>query len=246
MINRIVPALKRRRKWAQVGVYFLRTKPVQTRQLTIAGKVIPLLFPPGEKERHHYELGEIYLADCYKLRGLKEIHTIVDIGANVGLFSMIARHHFPQARIDAYEPNPGLLEIIESHLRPLGINLYHEAVGLENGRSSPVNTRGSLDYQVMVDPSGDLPMAGVSTVLERIGGTIDLLKMDCEGGEWEILQSNEFMRNVRTLAMEYHPRKQNVPVLNELILLLRRHKFHQVEIHQRVDESWGLLHATRA
>jgi FkbM family methyltransferase len=246
MILRFLHGIQRRWTWAKIGVYFARARDFQPRQLTLAGKPILLRFPTGEEDGHRYELGEIYAGDCYKLRGLENVRTIVDIGANIGLFSMIARHHFPHARIDAYEPNPGLREIIHHHLELLQVTIYQEAVGLADTRASMIPANGSLHHLVKTDPQGDVTVAGVRTVLDRIGGTIDLLKMDCEGGEWEILQSDEFMRSVRTLTMEYHPREPQVPVLNELILLLRKHQFHRVEIHQRVDESWGLLHASRS
>ncbi len=38
------------------------------------------------------------------LHMLGEVHTLVDIGANRGQFSLVARHTFPRARIHAVEP----------------------------------------------------------------------------------------------------------------------------------------------
>jgi hypothetical protein len=51
---------------------------------------------------------------------------------------------------------------------------------------------------------GDIPIVAFSTVVDRIGGKIDLLKLDCEGGEWDIFQIPEPFKNVAEIRMEYH------------------------------------------
>ena len=40
------------------------------------------------------------------LAGLPEVALVVDIGANVGQFALVARHRWPQARIVSFEPLP--------------------------------------------------------------------------------------------------------------------------------------------
>ena len=47
------------------------------------------------------------LDDEYGLRQLPfQPRTILDVGANFGLFSLLAAHYFPKAAIHAYEPEP--------------------------------------------------------------------------------------------------------------------------------------------
>jgi hypothetical protein len=40
--------------------------------------------------------------------------------------------------------------------------------------------------------------------VERLGGSVDLLKLDCEGAEWEIFDDLEPFKAVGMVRMEYH------------------------------------------
>jgi hypothetical protein len=53
-------------------------------------------------------------------------------------------------------------------------------------------------------PDGDVPKVAFRTAVERIGGQCDLVKMDCEGAEWEMLADKEAWKNVDHISMEYH------------------------------------------
>ncbi len=60
---------------------------------------------------------------------------------------------------------------------------------------------------------------------------IDLLKLDCEGAEFEILKKSNALEHVRFLSMEYHlPVKGSELVLNKLIS--RLHELNFKVIHQ--------------
>ena len=51
----------------------------------------------------------IFLDDDYYLeRQNKEVSSVLDIGANLGFFSIAARNAFPNATIHSYEPNEDL------------------------------------------------------------------------------------------------------------------------------------------
>src|SRR5471030_1883982 len=57
--------------------------------------------------------------------------TIVDVGANRGQFSLLARHLNPKARICAYEPHPGAASIFRKVLPD--VDLREVAVTDHNG-----------------------------------------------------------------------------------------------------------------
>ena len=49
-----------------------------------------------------------------------------------------------------------------------------------------------------------MQQVSLATAIERIGVAVDLLKLDCEGAEWEILKSEGCWHVVRNIRMEIH------------------------------------------
>jgi len=151
---------------------------------------------------------ELLLDDCYgclelKRRGL-QIKTILDIGANVGLFGIAARSVFPDAIIHSYEPNQELEQYLTIQAKTARFDYFIEAVGLENGMISLDINEDSVQTRSKKDSTGNVLQTAFSEAIDRLGGKIDLLKMDCEGAEWEIFKDKKSWGNIKNLAMEYH------------------------------------------
>ena len=123
---------------------------------------------------------------------------ILDIGANVGLFGVAARSAFPQATIHGYEPNTALEPYLAYQARVASLEYFLEAVGRRAGRVHlEVNEAELVHSSSRPDPAGTTPQIALRTAIERIGGSVDLIKMDCEGAEWEMLEDQEIWRTVR-------------------------------------------------
>jgi FkbM family methyltransferase len=150
---------------------------------------------------------DVWLDDDYGLANIKvPVRTIVDVGANIGLFALWARRAFPDAVIHAYEPNPAILPLCLANLSGLPtVTVFQEAVSDKdgNGRLEMVSDSSRLSM-VSVEAAGPLKVCGFRSVLERIGGSVDLLKLDCEGGEWLIFSDAMAFERVRDIRMEYH------------------------------------------
>jgi len=52
-----------------------------------------------------------------KDEGIKDLNTVIDVGANVGFFSMMIRDRFPGAKIFAIEPIPTIFDCLKKILR---------------------------------------------------------------------------------------------------------------------------------
>ena len=145
--------------------------------------------------------------------------SIVDAGANIGLFSIHASRHFPKARLACYEPDPSnfvmlkknlSLNRIEAQLNPVGVwskccTLYY-------------HTQSSQTGYVDENPSGHPIACEVPAI-----GSECWLKLDVEGAEYEVLPAlfalNEFPR---WISMEIH--KFNTSG-TALLSLLRQHGY---------------------
>ena len=137
-------------------------------------------------------------------RGLSEVRTIVDVGGNVGLFSVAARNRYPDATIHVYEPNPRMLSCLELNTAELGITVYPEAVGGQEGFVDIVDLGDSNQARTTNAADGPIAQVGLDTVVKRAGDAIDLLKLDCEGAEWELFKTAAPWEHIRNVRMEYH------------------------------------------
>jgi len=185
-----------------MGILFIGTKRFKMPQsYYLKGKKI---FVHAPKEAGlAYDFINLFLDDEYGLKSVTTYpQTIVDIGANIGLFSQMAGALFPQAKIHAYEPNLRLHSYLVGNLQQVNVEFFQEAVGSVSGMGRSLDNGDSRTG--VFQKGGDTPIVAFSSVVDRIGGKIDLLKLDCEGGEWDIFKTAEPFQKVWLIRMEYH------------------------------------------
>jgi FkbM family methyltransferase len=174
---------------------------------------------------------DIFLDDAYGLTKLKQrVKTILDIGAHVGLFSLYARMLYPEATIHAYEPNLALREYLQQQAKIGNFENFSQAIGQREGKVTLSIGSDSVLTRTVVNPDGDVPMVSIWQALQRLGGRADILKLDCEGAEWDILMDKVSMCSVRFLTLEYHLSEHHT--LDELLQLLRNYGFEIVFCHK--------------
>ena len=151
------------------------------------------------------DFANVVLDDDYGLRSMRHRPTtIVDIGANIGFFSNFARHIFPEAIIHAYEPSPATAAYARSNIAHPLTTLFVEGVAAKSGRAEMEEHGSSNLARTVAGEAGAIVLTGFATVIERIGGRIDLLKIDCEGAEWDFMRDPALFAQVGTIRMEYH------------------------------------------
>jgi FkbM family methyltransferase len=130
---------------------------------------------------------------------------VADLGANVGMFGLYLLGRWPEARLDAFEPDPANAAVLRRAVSLNGFGdrwaVHEAAAGARNGS---VRFRSGGVALSRIDDEGDLEVPLVD-VCDRLAG-LDLLKMDIEGGEWEILADRRFgAPGPRAVVLEYHP-----------------------------------------
>src|ERR1019366_45957 len=73
-----------------------------------------------------YVYGEIFDDDCYLRHGIELAGTpnVIDIGANIGLFSLFVRGRCPGASVYAFEPSPVAYRALKANCEAYGPGLH--------------------------------------------------------------------------------------------------------------------------
>lgn len=186
---------------------------------------------------------ELLFTDCYQLEQVSQpVQTVLDIGANVGLFCLAARRVFPKATIHAYEPNPYLEPYLKTQAETASCQYFMEAVGREDGKVSLSLEEDSVLTRSEQNEAGDIPAVAFRKAIGRLGGEVDLLKLDCEGAEWELFEDPEAWKGVRNLTMEYHLWPSHT---HEEVGDVITNMGFTIHNHLRATNEFGLLRASR-
>ena len=186
---------------------------------------------------------DIFFDDCYGLKYLpKSTAKVLDIRAHIGFFSLASRIAFPNAVIHSYEPNPRLQNYLKHQAEIGRFDYFMEAVGKENGKVSLEYHPDSVQTRSRVDVEGKIPAIAFRKVIQRLGGNVDLVKLDCEGAEWLLFEDAEPWQAVQNVSMEYHLWPNHTH--NEIKCVLENLGF-SIEKQKRIARDYGLIIASR-
>jgi FkbM family methyltransferase len=162
-------------------------------------------------------LQEIFLSRPYlKDLRLRNQPTIVDIGGYIGDFSLYAAKYLRACRVVVYEPSRknfamlmrnvesnGYRDVIEAS--NMAVSDSHEVlmdIDVPDGRQANVSAYRSDHATAERTPSVTL----ADLIEHHRLDIVDLLKMDCEGGEYPILLSTplEVFERIENIVFEYH------------------------------------------
>src|SRR5215470_4715731 len=126
--NKCVNLLRRMRVARRLGFTFLGTNYTRMPQrLVLFNQTIALSYP--DDRGFMGDVINILLDDEYGLGTVRPpVNRILDVGANIGLFSLWARHSFPEAVVHAYEPNDQIFDYAIANLIKANIVLFNEGI----------------------------------------------------------------------------------------------------------------------
>jgi FkbM family methyltransferase len=139
---------------------------------------------------------EMYARDCY-LKHLKlktPLRAVLDLGANRGMFSLLAMVHFGAEVVVGVEPSPVYGPIFQLLLEA------NQCATRRSPRytkfiSSPSTERSDCDRYVSIP----------TIIREQSIDRFSLVKVDIEGGEKDLFTEPDWLRSVDNLTMELHP-----------------------------------------
>lgn len=154
----------------------------------------------------------------YDIDGI-DCEDILDLGANIGLFTVLYAIRYPEKRILALEPEPNNYKQLLRNTRQFGnviclragvwyrdhvVKVYPSRVKLhgENSYSDGAFYIGECEEN---DPVASQAFS-IASLAEQYGLNYYLIKMDIEGAEYEIFQQGDqdWISQISMLVMETH------------------------------------------
>jgi FkbM family methyltransferase len=139
---------------------------------------------------------------------------VIDIGAHVGIFAIYAARRHPDISILAFEPDPVNYSNLLANIAANGVAnvIPHRLAITCDGRpfsldTPPDNSAAAGGYHTRHDGHARSTVDSITLdeIFERYAvGRSKLLKIDCEGAEYEILTSTSVLDRVEWLSGEFH------------------------------------------
>lgn len=211
-------------------IVYLKIKFNLTERISLPGLAYPLSFRPTRVDNITFR--EIFIRREYDIAFPPSFspETIIDAGANIGFTSVFFANKFPAARILSLEPDLGNFNVLKRNLDP-----YHKITPIRSAiwRADELihlvdegyGERGFIVQSKGEGPS--MPGRSIDSLLKEFDfKTIDILKMDIEGSEKVIFETNydEWLRVTKCLIIELHDRM--VPGCSKAVFTaINKHNF---------------------
>jgi len=169
----------------------------------------------------------VWILEEYKIDNFKisESDVIIDIGGHIGLFVLFASSMSKKGKIISVEPYPKNFDLLKENMKNnnfQNIILINKAVS-KTDKNLELFIDSSDDAAHSINKIGEkiIQIKGITLkqiMLENQITKCNMLKMDCEGAEFEIIESLSDIEllKIDKICLEYHIKKNNESLLENL------------------------------
>jgi len=196
-------------------------------------------------------LTNVWLTKEYSKEGfeIKDNDTIIDIGSHIGLFALLASKQCSRGKIFCFEPILENYDLLLKNIQDNNIsNIYPHSIAVSNTEQKIKIYLNSdqAGHSIFLESKSFIDVN--STTLKKIidDNKIDvcnLLKIDCEGAEYEIMESlsDQYLGRIEKMIIEYHFADLKPEALEKLVNRLKTNSFDTSFIVH--SSSMGLIYA---
>ncbi len=173
-------------------------KPFQISFKTLWGTKMTCFLPEGNTF-YYYGYCEANLTNFF-LRYLDEGMTVIDVGAHVGIYSMLSAELVGQSgQVFSFEPTPWTFKLLAENTKGLAnVTIYNQAIsesaktltfadyGPGYGAYNSASQGGAPDLKISAEQI-EVPSISLSHFCQKKSLHPDLIKIDSEGFEHEVL-----------------------------------------------------------
>ena len=196
---------------------------------------------------------EIFLEKQYgDVTGFK---TAVDVGGNIGLFSLFCWNSGVE-KIITIEPDPKNLthlyenrniapEEFDWNIIPCGVSYTDGKATIERHNNGNSSSLFPDEYGMnKAQDTFEISTFNINSILDGIDGPIDILKLDCEGGEFPVFRTitKKNISKIKNIVCEIH----EAPFMSseEIITFLKRNDFN-VRVVSPLQDGLITVYANR-
>jgi len=137
---------------------------------------------------------------------------VIDVGAHIGLFSLFASQFCKKGKIFSFEPIKENFELLKKNIEIneiTNITFFNEAISDKTSKMTLYQNEDEAGHSKFVKTSKSMEVNSKSFkefLDERKIDSYDLLKLDCEGSEYEIIESlpPNYFEKLKKIIIEYH------------------------------------------
>ena len=175
-------------------------------------------------KRLYHEFKEIFMENAYSIglkKKLSKNPVILDIGANVGFFTMFAISQYPGCTIYSYEPiAANFVQLVRNRELNSAQNIqcvnkavcgYCGAVTMNYDETDAFTTSATIVGSNSDTHAIEIECVALADIFhDHSIEYCDLLKLDCEGAEYDILYNapKELLGRIDQMAIEMHGGRQ--------------------------------------
>jgi FkbM family methyltransferase len=174
---------------------------------TIKGRLFgnPFFVPKGDVGELASQIWEIVKNDGYHTELIKQNATVIDAGANMGVFAVFVARNHPDATIYAFEPTADTFNALKENTKFYpNIKVINSALGDYIG-----TTRIAQEPHMTGNKIGLIGDEIEIKTIDSLNLSVDFLKMDVEGSEGIILRggATTIKKNKPVIVMSayHHP-----------------------------------------
>jgi FkbM family methyltransferase len=182
----------------------------------------------------YYLCKDIFENRIYHFDALRPDPLILDCGSNIGMSLLYYKQEYPSARVIAFEPEPVIFRYLQENIgtnQLADVRLVQAAVAGREGNLA-FHSDGKYASYLVQDRSTPLPPGWTECrvpcvrLRSYLNEPVDFLKLNIEGAEWEaIADSEECLRQVREMVIEYHHLPGLPRTLHKILEMLNRQGF---------------------
>ena len=199
------------------------------------------------------QLTTIWLTREYEAPGfeIKENDTIIDVGGHIGLFMLFCEQFCHKGKIYCFEPASDNYKIFLDNTKLnnfKNVFPFNIAVSKQDGKIPLYLNDDTSGHSIFLKNSNSIQVDSIT--LQKIFDLnnikkCNLLKLDCEGSEYEIIDSlpDSYFSMIDKMIIEYHFAEKYPKLLTNLIKKLERTSF-SVDV-KKLSGDMGLIFAIK-